>query len=77
MLCSEGQQANEASYLTSASHKGRRVGGCGRSHCLVCHYDKLFGYPSRQEACANECAREVMQELELSGFRKRQRLRTR
>jgi len=30
--------------------KGRRVGGCNSARCWLCHYSKLAGYPTLQEA---------------------------
>jgi hypothetical protein len=28
--------------------KSLRIGGCGASRCWLCHWDKLFGIPTRQ-----------------------------
>jgi hypothetical protein len=29
--------------------KGQRIGGCGRSGCWLCHFDKLSDIPTLQE----------------------------
>lgn len=34
--------------------KGQRRGGCGRPRCYMCHGEKLFKIPTKQQIISNE-----------------------
>jgi hypothetical protein len=38
--------------------KGRRVGGCGKSRCYLCHGEKLLKQPTLQQRWANQALQE-------------------
>jgi len=38
--------------------KGRRVGGCGKSRCYLCHGEKLLKQPTPQQWRANRALQE-------------------
>jgi hypothetical protein len=42
--------------------KGRRVGGCGKSRCYLCHGEKLLKQPTLQQRRANTALQEWPQE---------------
>lgn len=43
--------------------KGMRFGGCGSAACWVCHYSKLAGYPTLQDARSRLSFREQLAEF--------------
>ena len=43
--------------------KGQRIAGCGRARCLVCHYSKILGFPTRKEMMAEATFREMIEEV--------------
>lgn len=43
--------------------KSQRVGGCGRSRCWLCHYEKLAGRPTVQDLRSLATEREGFAEL--------------
>ena len=43
--------------------KTQRIGGCGRSRCWLCHYDKLAGLATRQERRAAARLQEGLVEI--------------
>lgn len=42
--------------------KGRRVWGCGKSRCYLCHGEKLLKQPTLQQRRANTALQEWLQE---------------
>ena len=44
--------------------KGRRVGGCGKSRCYLCHGEKLLKQPTPQQRRANRALQEWPHECE-------------
>lgn len=42
--------------------KGRRIGGCGRPRCHLCHGDKLAKRPTTQQRRADRALTEWLQE---------------
>jgi hypothetical protein len=55
--------------------KARRIGGCGRARCRLCHAEKLDGRPTRREEEARFELREALREAGLPYLDRRQRLR--
>jgi hypothetical protein len=55
--------------------KARRIGGCGRARCRLCHSGKIDGRPTRREERARFELREALREAGLAALDRRQRLR--
>lgn len=53
--------------------KAHRAGGCTVSNCYVCHWSKLHGYATLQEAQTNRETIEQMRELGIPYHRTRLR----
>lgn len=43
--------------------KGQRVGGCGHARCYLCHGEKLFQRPTRQQRLNDLSYKEWVDEL--------------
>lgn len=69
--------ARPADLQPGRYRKTRRIGGCGRSRCFLCHYAKLIGYSTVQEERAWLGFQFELIELGLTHKSRRQRLRGR
>ena len=49
--------------LQAGRFRKSKARGCGRSRCLVCHYEKLMSIPDKQERVARQVFREVISKL--------------
>ena len=65
---SSDAQPPERDLQPGGFRKARRVGGCGHSHCYVCHPSKLTGLPSSQEERSWLAFRDQLTELGLVHF---------
>ena len=52
--------------LQAGRFRKSKARGCGRSRCLVCHYEKLMNIPDKQERLARQVFRDSLAGLSSS-----------